>query len=206
MDTVSTYMAFITGTFVLAIVGNIVGNSLAWMCLAREQATTALSSAEVATLIYLREEGKLARDIFVSMYRNWGSETFSNSAFSKQIHMDAMKEMLDAYKLPDPIQSHAGVFINPDLKARYDQLLTSGLRSYIDSLYVGATIEENNSLTIRGAIKESTHTDLTKSYRALLDESKKNLDVYIKLLASKGVGYTPRFVSPAMTYGVHSSL
>jgi len=143
----------------------------------------------------MREEEKLARDVYLAMYQKWGAVTFSNIASSEQQHMDTLKKMLDRYKLADPVQDALGVFTNADLQAKYDQLLASGSQSYVEGLYAGATIEEIDMIDIQHAIDVTTHLDVDNAYLNLLEGSKNHLRAYVKALESQGVVYAPQFIS-----------
>jgi hypothetical protein len=143
----------------------------------------------------MREEEKLARDVYLAMYQKWGAVTFSNIASSEQQHMDTLKKMLDRYKLADPVQDALGVFTNADLQAKYDQLLASGSQSYVEGLYAGATIEEIDMIDIQHAIDVTTHLDVDNAYLSLLEGSKNHLRAYVKALESQGVVYAPQFIS-----------
>ena len=69
-------------------------------------------------LLHMREEEKLARDSYLVLGTNdWGLVIFGNIADSEQKHMDAMKDLLDCYKLPDPVIDEIGVFSDPELQA-----------------------------------------------------------------------------------------
>src|SRR5512143_2239794 len=65
-------------------------------------ATEPLSSQEQADLLYMREEEKLARDTYLTLYDLWASTVFSNIASSEQMHMDAILKLLKKYNLSDP--------------------------------------------------------------------------------------------------------
>ena len=47
------------------------------------QVTTALSDAEAATLVFMREEEKLARDVYITLYDQWEHPVFNNRLFPK---------------------------------------------------------------------------------------------------------------------------
>ena len=96
----------------------------------------ALSVAEAQSLTFMREEEKLARDVYLYLFDLWGTRVFSNIADAEQTHMDALKKMLDKYGLPDPILEE-GVFSNSDLQKLYDELIVSGSTSLINALKVG---------------------------------------------------------------------
>jgi hypothetical protein len=190
------YKAFVSGIFALATIFADISNNPA--SAARNvvaSVTTALSSDEATMLTFMREEEKLARDIYIAMYQKWGAVTFLNISKSEQNHMDTLKKKLDKYQLPDPVQPALGVFTNADLQTKYDQLQVTGLQSLVDGLYVGATIEEVDMVDIQHAIDVTTHLDVVNSYQNLLEGSKNHLRAYVKALASQGVTYAPQFIS-----------
>lgn len=154
-----------------------------------------LSADEATMLTYMREEEKLARDVYIAMSKQWAAKIFSNISSSEQQHMDTMKKMLDKYRLPDPAQPTNGLFTNTDLQAKYDSLLASGSKSYLDGLYAGATIEEIDMVDIQHAIDATTHLDLVTAYQHLLEGSKNHLRAFAGALAVQGVTYAPQFIS-----------
>ena len=67
-----------------------------------ESMTGALSADETADLLYMREEEKLARDLYLAFYDRYGLPAFSNIAAAEQRHMDAVRYVLEGYGLVDP--------------------------------------------------------------------------------------------------------
>lgn len=73
-----------------------------------------LTAEEEAGLLYMREEEKLARDVYLTMYNLWGLQIFDNIAASEETHTEAVKLLLDRYNLADPVGSNGiGVFTDP---------------------------------------------------------------------------------------------
>ena len=62
-----------------------------------------LSVDEADTLAFMREEEKLARDVYLLMEELWQHKVFANIAESEQRHMDAMLKMILLYKQDDPV-------------------------------------------------------------------------------------------------------
>ncbi|MBL0226761.1 MAG: DUF2202 domain-containing protein [Geobacteraceae bacterium] len=189
-------MACITGLTALSTIFTDLTGSTAWAARnVTSTVTTALSGDEAEMLTFMREEEKLARDVYIALYQKWGVVTFSNISKSEQTHMDTLKKKLDKYLLPDPAQPVLGVFTNSDLQAKYDQLIATGSQSLIDGLSVGATIEEIDMIDIQHAIDVTTHLDMITSYQNLLEGSKNHLRAYVKALAAHGVTYSPQLIS-----------
>lgn len=115
-----------------------------------------LSDAEVEGLLYIREEEKLARDVYLALYEKWGLPIFQNLANSEQTHTDAVKTLLDRYDLEDPAAGKdVGVFTNPTLQGLYDQLVAEGKQSLANALRVGAAIEEIDVLDLEERIAQT---------------------------------------------------
>ena len=65
-------------------------------------ADTSLSTVETDDLVYMREEEKLAHDVYVTLYEQWDFPVFSNIASSESQHMDSIAVLLDRYGVADP--------------------------------------------------------------------------------------------------------
>jgi len=89
----------------------------------------ALSTTEIESLKFMREEEKMARDVYLTLYDVWNVEIFNNIASAEQQHMDAIKSLLDKYDLDDPIidNNSIGDFHNPVLQALYTELVERGI-------------------------------------------------------------------------------
>jgi hypothetical protein len=185
----------LTGALVAATLVGTFAGSPAWAGRVSGSGLTALSADEAAMLTYMREEEKMARDVYLVMYQEWGAAIFFNIAASEQRHMDTMKKMLDKYGLPDSAQPAAGVFTNPDLQEKYDLLVSSGSLSCVDGLYAGATIEEIEMIDIQHAIDITTHRDLLRAYQNLLEGSKNHLRAFVRALAAQGITCVPQYIS-----------
>jgi hypothetical protein len=108
-----------------------------------------LSDVEAEGILYMREEEKLARDVYLTLYDQWGMQILSNIADSESTHMEAVKTLIDRYGLDDPAAGKGiGEFTNEELKALYDQLVEQGSQSLVDALQVGAAIEEIDILDL----------------------------------------------------------
>lgn len=154
-----------------------------------------LTVAEEATLLWMREEEKLARDVYLMMDKFWRKPVFGNIADSEQNHMDALLKRLNEFGLEDPVVSNKiGVFGNPDISALYDALVAEGSKSYIDALRVGATIEDMDIQDLMAAIEETDKLSLQTTYQNLLEGSKNHLRAFVGLLEQQGVTYQPDYI------------
>jgi hypothetical protein len=127
-----------------------------------------LSADEEAGLIFMREEEKLARDVYAALHARWGLNTFDNIAASEQSHMDALLMLLQRYALPDPAATTAaGAFANPVLQGLYGALEAAGQTSLVAALQVGAQIEELDIRDLRAVKATVDNADLTLVYENL---------------------------------------
>ena len=100
-----------------------------------------LSLEENESLLFMREEEKLARDVYLYLYSIWGDQIFINISDSEQSHTDAVLRLIEKYSLPDPAaEKSEGQFVNLTLQGLYDLLTAQGQASLIDALIVGAQI------------------------------------------------------------------
>jgi hypothetical protein len=141
--------------------------------------TVPLSTVEAADLTFMRQEEKLARDIYLQLGDLWNIATFDNIAGSEQRHMDTMLGLLQTYQLPDPVVGFTiGEFLDPALQQLHDDLLALGEASAIGALQVGGLIEEVDMRDIVAAIERSQHTDIDNAYLNLLCGSRNHLRAF----------------------------
>lgn len=148
-----------------------------------------LSAAETESLLFMREEEKLARDVYLTLYDLWDDEVFENIASSEQEHMDAMALLMEKYNLPDPVIDVIGSFSDPELQKLYDELLARGETSRMEALYVGALIEEVDMRDIQEAIDEASHADIIRVYENLLKGSRNHLRAFVGKIEDEGLVY-----------------
>lgn len=154
-------------------------------------ATTQLDAAEAARLTYMREEEKLARDVYAYLYPLWNATLFANISSSEQEHFEAIGGLLDRYRMDDPAQQDLpGVFQNPELQALYDQLIAQGSGTELAALQVGALIEETDMVDIVEAIAETDEADIIEVYENLLRGSRNHLRAFVDAIEAQGVPYT----------------
>lgn len=148
-----------------------------------DAAAAPLSAAEEADLLFMREEEKLARDVYNAMYARWRQPIFRNIAASEQTHMNAILTLLNRYGLPDPAAGNApGVFTNPELQALYDELIARGNQSRVEALRVGVAIEEADIADLEASLTHTTHADIRMVYNNLLRASRNHLRAFTRQL------------------------
>lgn len=157
---------------------------------------TPLSEAEAASLIYMREEEKLARDVYLAFYAQWQLPLFQNIANSESTHMASIKTLLDRYGLVDPVGSNGtGVFTNATLQDLYNQLIAEGSQSAEAALQVGALIEEVDIADLQQGLTAITHADIIRVYSSLIRGSENHLRAFTSQLTQlTGATYVPQYL------------
>lgn len=154
--------------------------------------SSTLSEAEVADILFMREEEKLAHDVYVTLGDVWGSQIFTNIARAETMHMDSVLTLIETYGLIDPVGDNAvGVFVEPTLQAMYDDLVTTGSESLAAAMSVGALIEEVDIEDLLSSIDETTAPDVALVWERLLSGSQNHLRAFTSQLGSLGVDYEP---------------
>lgn len=162
------------------------------------QQNSILNQQEKDAILYMREEEKLARDVYNLLYDKWGINPFNNIRQSEQVHMDRMKTLITTYQLEDPVMKNLdmqGVFTNVQLQQYFNELSTTGGRSLIDALKVGAKIEELDIADLEERIKQTQKQDIISSYNFLKMASENHLRAFVRRLKMQGVVYEPVILS-----------
>ena len=160
-----------------------------------ETAATSPVSIDEGILL-MREEEKLARDVYLALYEKWGIKTFANIARSEQQHMDAVALLLASKGIEDPVaNTEVGEFTNPKIAALYDELVTLGYTSAIDALTVGAIIEDLDISDLQELLAEIDDADTVRVYSALLRGSENHMRSFVGLLNRFGKPYEAQYIS-----------
>lgn len=158
------------------------------------QQKNSLTQKERDAILYMREEEKLARDVYDSMYIQWGVNPFGNIRQSEQFHMDKMKELIATYQLRDPVfknnDAH-GLFANALLKNYYNELVAEGSVALPGALRAGAKIEELDIADLQERIKQTQRPDILATYNYLTMASENHLRAFVRRLKMLGINYEP---------------
>lgn len=166
-----------------------------------------LSAEEIAGLMYMREEEKLAHDVYVALFNVWGANVFSQIALSEVEHTEAVRRLIEAHGLEDPAATNpAGVFENVDLQALYNQLVARGQVSLIEALKVGCLIEEKDIQDITDKKAEVLdEPDIVQVYDNLLCGSRNHLRAFNSNLLDQGQTYDATVLSQAQWDAIASA-
>ncbi len=162
------------------------------------EAAAKLTAAEGAHLRFIREEEKLARDIYNVLGEKWDLKIFAKIAESEQRHTDAVRLVIEKYGINDPARATLpAVFADKKLQELYATLLAKGGISSLEALKVGALAEEKDIFDINEAVKETNKPDLLDLYAYLKDGSSTHLRGFMAQIRAAGSDYSPQFISAA---------
>ncbi len=145
-----------------------------------------LSAEEQRQLAYMREEEKLARDVYRALFEKWNLPVFQRIAASEQRHFEAAGRLLARYSIPDPVKvDKPGVFADASLTALYAELMARGSVSSEEALRVGVAIEREDIADLEDAIRAAQRIDLKRIYTNLLQASLRHLEAFESNLAGE---------------------
>jgi len=137
----------------------------------------ALTDDEEKDLLFIREEEKLARDVYDYMYVEFGHQIFSTIYWSEQQHMDMVLVLLVKYGLEDPADGkEPGEFVNPILQGIYDDLIMACCDQA--AFEAGVFIEETDIDDLEEAKNRANKNDIIKVYTNLREGSLHHLDAF----------------------------
>ncbi len=137
-----------------------------------------LQAEELASLLYIWKEEKLARDVYTKLGEMHGLPVFSNIARSEQTHMDQMAFLLERYSLDKPGADAPGVFRDPELAAVYKEMIARGSANLQQAIAVGIDIEEMDIQDLQKAIQSSANQDVQYILNQLLMGSRNHLAAF----------------------------
>jgi hypothetical protein len=150
----------------------------------------ALAASRSADLRAMRQEEKLARDVYLALGEQWDIQAFANIGSAEQRHMNALKVVMDRFDVEDPITDNTpGVYADESFATLYTQLVERGGASRVEALKVGALIEEMDIADLRQALDKTDHPDLTRTYENLLRGSRNHLRAFASNLETLGETY-----------------
>ena len=181
--------------FISVIAGNFVYSEKV-QARARQNYVIRLSDEEINGLLQMREEEKLARDVYTALNAKWNANIFKKIARAEQKHMNAVGRLLKKFDIEDPITNDTiGVFSNPALENLFTTLLAKGSKSYLDALMVGAQIEDMDINDLNVLIGATDKSNIKRVYKSLRKGSYHHLKAFNKTIIDNGGIYNPEYLS-----------
>lgn len=166
-----------------------------------------LTEVEISSLKFMHEEEKLAHDLYDSFYRLWGLNVFSNITRSESTHQQGVSRVLRNYGIDDSVvdENAAGVFINQELQALYNQLYSRGSSSVIEALKVGALVEEVDIRDLQNGLSVTNNPSINRLYENLRSASENHLRAFTRNLSLQGETYLAQVLSSEEVASIQSS-
>jgi hypothetical protein len=140
-----------------------------------------LPAATKASLIFMVEEEKLARDVYSTLYTKTGLNQFKNINKAEQTHMDLLRGLLKTYGIKDPtIGKTVGQFTNASLAALYKKLIADGSVSLVAALNAGVAVEEKDIADVKMILKTKLPVDVKYVMDRLISGSYNHLAAFTR--------------------------
>ncbi len=166
----------------------------------------AIDANEAFLLRHMREEEKLARDVYHVLGQHWQMPVFQNIEASEQSHMDLVGFALTRYQIPDPVSSNqVGAFSDPSFTALFQLATSFGQVSPLHALLVGAIIEDLDINDLDAALLHSDNRDLDTIWQNLQRGSRNHMRAFYPQLANLGLTYQGLFLTTAEILAIVST-
>jgi hypothetical protein len=173
---------------------------------AETKAAPVLSDAERASLLYMREEEKLARDLYTTLADTHDLAVFRTIAAAEQRHMDAIRGLLRRFEIEDVAgKGSVGTFTDESLAELYASLVEQGRKSPIEALAAAAHVEDRDIHDLNVGLADAKNEDLRAVYSNLVRASRNHLRAFTSRLAAEGVTYVPQHLEQAEYDAIVSS-
>lgn len=154
-----------------------------------------LTEDEIAGIMEMREEEKLAREVYRAFYAQYNYRVFNNISKSENAHTSAVLNLIDGFGLTDPTPAADTEFNDPLFTELYAQLTEKGSASLVEALKVGAFIEEYDINDLQNLLETTENATVKKVYSNLLSASKIHLKAFTNALKLVKETYTPTVIT-----------
>ena len=147
-------------------------------------------------ILLMREEEKLARDVYLTLYDLYPVPVFLNIAQSEQRHTDSVKWLIEQKGLTDPVISdEIGEYSNDELQQLYQVLIEQGSQSLSQAFIVGALVEELDIYDIERLLEDEDDIQIIRVYENLLEGSMNHLRSFYSQIVKSGENYLPTYIT-----------
>jgi hypothetical protein len=151
--------------------------------------TGTVTEDETAGLLFMREEEKLARDVYSYLYLKYKLPVFNNISKSENVHMTAVLNLINGFKIADNSNNNPGEFTNQELKDLFVVLKAKGDVSVTEALKVGVDIELKDIKDLKDELALLQNASIKTVYTNLSKGSEAHLKAFTLNLKVRGVVY-----------------
>lgn len=148
-----------------------------------------ITETEAAGLLFMREEEKMARDVYAYLYEKYKLPVFKNITKSENVHMSAVLRLIEGFKITDNSSNNPGEYTNEHITELYGQLIEMGNVSVIEALKVGVLIEQTDIADLQKELLTVENSSIKTVYGNLLKGSEAHLKAFTWNLKVRGVIY-----------------
>ena len=159
----------------------------------------ALSEEEISAILFMREEEKMAHDVYTKLHDLYQVNIFENISGAEERHMDALLCLINKYDLEDPVKTNdMGVFQNSDLQELYNTLVNKGAAKISEAYMVGAMVEELDIYNLMNLSQKTDNEDINAVFDDLTRGSRNHLRAFNKKLTNSGIMYKPQYITQTL--------
>lgn len=155
-----------------------------------------LTEAEIKGLMEMREEEKLALDVYLFLFEKFNHRVFRNISKSEDAHARAVLHLINGFGLADPAREEIGEFNDPNFRELYTQLTKRGSENLVEALKTGAFIEELDIADLQKLLKATDNSTIKRVYGNLINGSLNHIRAFTYALKQIGETYVPSVISP----------
>jgi hypothetical protein len=152
------------------------------------------TTSEADILTYMKEEEKLAKDVYTTLNARWNVQVFTNIANAEATHINAVVALMEHLGLSNTSLSPVGEFQNPEFTNLYNQLVAQGSISLTEAYKVGALIEDKDIFDLNADMQKTANASILLVFENLKRASANHLRAFTKQLTALGITYTPNFI------------
>jgi hypothetical protein len=160
-------------------------------------ASTAIATSEADMLTYMKEEEKLARDVYTTLNAKWNNQVFANIANAETTHTNAVVTLMANLGLTNTTLLPVGEYENQEFYNLYNQLVAQGSVSLTEAYKVGALIEDKDIFDLSADMQSTSNASIILVFENLKMASSNHLRAFTKQLTALGVTYTPKYIDQA---------
>jgi len=157
--------------------------------------TSDLTDSELASLLKMKEEEKLARDVYTVLAQKWGSQVFTNITKAENNHLNAIVLLLTNYGSTETAIGETGVFADASVQTLYNDLVAKASVSIEEAYKTGALIEDMDIKDLTDALSTTTNENIILVFENLTKGSRNHLRAFNRQLTTLGIVYTPAYIT-----------
>jgi hypothetical protein len=156
--------------------------------------TAELTADEIEFLYAVREDEKVARDLYAAFFEKYKLKAFENLSKAEINHIRAVELLMDYYEIEYPEAGDYGKFTDPARQQLYDSLLLKG-ETALEAFKVMAQLEEDNIVSYLKVLEDIDNDNIGIVIENLERASENHFKATIRQITALGGEYTARYMT-----------